>query len=363
MSIRSNDSASVGEGSRAVVIAPANPGVGGQGAAAADMALGLRRAGLEASYVGSPAPSLTRRLAGRRPLRRFGSLVRTIDRRALVRQVDDRWELAYAMPGFLPPRREGRVRVLHQATRHPREVRNAIASARRVAGGGRGFMTAHEMRRLEAELLGADLVRTESMAVAEELVSHGVQGERIVTAPPGVDLARFVPAPPFERLTIAFVGVLSLWKGLDILSALADALPVEADVAVVGGPVCSWSRRLTERTRFRRHADVPALLSKAHALVLPSATDGFGYVVLEAMASGTVPFVSPEVGAAEIVRRIDERLVQPRADFAEAVAELVQIMPLADLATRARAIAEEFDRERMAEQAARRVIVAAGAAR
>jgi glycosyltransferase involved in cell wall biosynthesis len=289
--------------------------------------------------------------------------MRELDRRAVVRGTPSDWDLAYAMPGHLPRQNEGGVRVLHQATRHPRQVHTAVAAARRNAGGGRGFMTKREMRRLERELLAADLVRTESASVADELVAHGIKAEKILVAPPGVDLARFIPGPPFERLTIAFVGALALWKGLDIVVKLAEALGRDGRVAVAGGPVCPWSRRLAEEAPFDRHVEVTPLLSRAHALVLPSATDGFGYVVLEAMASGTVPFVSPEVGAAEVVRQIDERLVQPRAQFAEVVPELVRSLPLADLAARARTIAEEFERGRMAELAARRVLAAADAAR
>lgn len=321
--------------------------------------MGLRRCGLDASYVGLPGPGVARRLAARRPLRRFGSLTRALERRAVARQVRGGWQLVYAMPGFLPPDADGAVRVLHQATRHPREVRAAVAAARSAAGGGRGFMTARESRQLEQELRSADVVRTESQAVRDELCRNGIAPERIVLAPPGVDLNRFRPGEPFDRLTIAFVGSLSLWKGVDILAELTERVRENADVAVVGGPVCPWSRRLAGRTPFIHHTDVPALLSRAHALVLPAATEGFGYVVLEAMASGTVPFVSPEVGAAEIVHRIDHRLVQPRAGFAETVTELMQSLPLADLAVRARTIAAEFDRERMAEQAARRVLDAA----
>ena len=347
--------------SRAVVIAPAEAGSGGQGAAAADMAAGLEAAGLDVSYVGSSAPGLARRLAGQRPLRRFGALTRELDRRAVVRRVPDDWQLAYAMPGYLPSTARG-TRVLHQATHHPRIVRERLARARREAGGGRGFISRLEMRRLEHELREADLVRAESGTVADELVDQGIARERIVLAPPGVDLDRFSPGPRPERLTVAFVGVLSLWKGVDILAALATALGEKADLLVVGGPVCPWSRRVAERARFQHRTDVPALLASAHALVLPSATDGFGYVVLEAMASGAVPFVSPEVGAAEVVRRIDDQLVQPRERFAEAVPELLRSLPLDDLAVRARAIAEEFDRERMAEQAARRVLAAASRA-
>lgn len=347
---------------KAVVIAPARPGSGGQGAAAADMAAGLEAAGLRVSFVGSSRPRVAQRLAGQRPLRRIGWFTRELERRAVARRVPHDWELAYGMPGYLPSNNRG-IRVLHQATHHPRIVRARVEAARRAAGGGRGFMTSFEMRRLEQELYAADVIRVESRTVAEELVAHGISRQRIVLAPPGVDLLRFTPGAPANRLTIAFVGVLSLWKGVDILAALARTLGEDGDVLVAGGPVCPWSRRVTEQARFRTHNQVPALLASSHALVLPSATDGFGYVVLEAMASGAVPFVSPEVGAAEIVRRLDERLVQPREQFAEAVPVLLRSLPLDDLATRARAIAEEFERGRMAEEAAHRVLAAiAGAA-
>src|SRR4051812_31748860 len=96
--------------SRAVVIAPAEPGGGGQGVAAADMAAGLEAAGLDVSFVGSSSPGLARRLVGRRPLRRFGSFARELDRGAVIRRVPADWQLAYAMPGYLPRPADGRTR-------------------------------------------------------------------------------------------------------------------------------------------------------------------------------------------------------------------------------------------------------------
>jgi glycosyltransferase involved in cell wall biosynthesis len=174
-----------------------------------------------------------------------------------------------------------------------------------------------------------------------------------VTAYPGVDLERFNPGPRPNRLRVAFVGTLYLWKGVDVLVQLARALAPTAEVAVVGGPVCPWSRRLVANAPLRRHdGDVPSLLASSHALVLPSASDGLGYVVLEAMAAGAVPLVSPEVGAAEIVRGLDERLVQPRATCADVVPELLHSLPLEELGGRARRLAERYERVAMAEQAA-----------
>jgi glycosyltransferase involved in cell wall biosynthesis len=220
-------------------------------------------------------------------------------------------------------------------------------------------MTRREAARLEHELSAADVVRVESLAVRDELVSAGVQTERIVHAYPGVDLDRYRPGDSPDRLQVAFVGPLALWKGLDIVSELAGLLRADEVLGVVGGPVCPWSRKVVESMPHIRFTDVRGLLASSQALVLPSASDGFARVVLEAMASETVPFVSPEVGSAEIVSQIDPRLVQPRSVFAEAVTELLRTLPLPTLARRAREVAQEFDRTQRVPEAAEMVAAAA----
>src|SRR6185503_16990742 len=48
--------------------------------------------------------------------------------------------------------------------------------------------------------------------------------------------------------------------------------------------------------------DKAALLQHAMLLVLPSSSENFGNVVVEAMAAGCPVVVTPEVGAADIVR-------------------------------------------------------------
>ncbi len=343
---------------KAVIIAPARPGEGGLGGAALDMADGLSGLGLDVQYVGTAGDTLARRLAGRRPLRRWAGLLRGLDRRAVVRQVPQEWQIAYAMPGCLPAEGPG-VRVLHQATRHPRSVRSALAAARSSSGAGKGFMTRREAARFERELAGADVVRVESLAVRDELLNAGLPEHRIVHAYPGVDLDAYRAGDRPDRLQVAFVGPLALWKGLDIVNDMAGRLGTDEDLGLVGGPVCPWSRRVVSSMPHKPFSDTRTLLGASHALVLPSASDGFGRVVLEAMAAETVPFVSPEVGAAEIVRLVDERLVQPRETFAETVVELLRTLPLATLSRRARDVAREFDRDRRIREAAVKVAAAA----
>ena len=141
-------------------------------------------------------------------------------------------------------------------------------------------------------------------------------------------------------------------KGVDILVKLERELRGTATVSVVAGYVCRWSRRLTEDVPFDRQQDAPTVMAQSHVLVMPSASDGFGYVVLEAMASGCVPIVSPDAGASQIARRVDPRLVQPREGFVEATLSLLQTLPLAELSVRAREIAEEYEWSQMASAAA-----------
>jgi len=332
------------------VISPAQVGVGGLGIAARDVLDGFRANGWTMEFVGSPQPTWLGRLARRRPWRRWHLLNRELQRREIVSRVPATWSLAYAMPSFLP---EGDgVKVLHQATRHPQVVTDALKRARTT--GGRSFIAAPERRRLLRELRLADLIRCEARAVADELLERGVSKDRVVWAPPGVDLARYRPGTKREQLTVAVVGPLALWKGWDVTATLIREMQNDVRFVVVGGPVDSWSARLLDGLDVERSSDVAAVFAEAHAMVLPSVADGFAYVALEAMASGCVPLVSPMVGAAEVVREVDERLVVERPDFVEAARELLPNAPA--LAARARSVAERYERVGMAQQAAARVL-------
>jgi glycosyltransferase involved in cell wall biosynthesis len=324
-----------------LISSPYPQGTGGLGRAAEDAADGFAAFGYRVVTPAMPPPSRARRLAGRRPVRRWPEIMRAIERAQLMRSLPGDWEIAWAPPGFLPPRG---LRVLHQATFHPAAVRDQVAAARRRAGGGRGFLTAREAALQEGELASADVIRVESEAVRASLVERGISEDKVVHAHPGVDLHRFQPGEKPNELLVAFVGTLSLWKGVDVLVDLAAHLRREETLQVIGGPVDPWSRRLAQEAAFEPANDVPALLSRAHALVLPAASDGFGYVVLEAMASGAVPFVTPTVGAASLVSQLHPELVQPPERFAEAVPELLRSLPLMQLGQEARRLAEGLDR-------------------
>lgn len=346
--------------SRAVVACPAALGAGGLGTAAAEFAAGLEAHGVSSTYVGLQATGAAGRLVNHRPFRRlFGAGPgRRLGARAVRRAVPaEGWDLLYAVPGSLPPGRGG-VRVIHQATRHPALEREALRRGERETG-GRGDMSAAELRRRLAELRRADLVHVTSHAVRAELAEAGFPEERLVHSYLGVDLDHHRPGAKRARLTIAFVGPLSLRKGVDAVAALAARAGPEATVEVVGGPICPWSRRIAEGAPFVPRDSVAEMLAGAHCMVLPSRSDGFSYAVLEALASGAVPIVTPEVGAAELVRRLDPRLVVEREGFVEATLELLPRLDFQRLGGEARALAEQLDRRRTGPAAAAAVLEAA----
>jgi glycosyltransferase involved in cell wall biosynthesis len=102
---------------------------------------------------------------------------------------------------------------------------------------------------------------------------------------------------------------LSIQKGLpDLLQAWKHLNPKEAEL-VLAGVILTEEKSIiepllhsNERVTWNGHCDnVPQLLETCDALILPSAQDGFGLVVLEAMAAGLPVIVSDRVGAKDCV--------------------------------------------------------------
>ena len=126
--------------------------------------------------------------------------------------------------------------------------------------------------------------------------------------PPSAPIAAIAGGPPF----VLFLGRLSWKKGLDrLLPAFAR---VDGARLVIAGnddeqyrPALEAAARqhgIGERVIFTGGvggADKVALLGHARALVLPSYSENFGNVVVEAMAAGCPVIVTPEVGLAPVV--------------------------------------------------------------
>jgi glycosyltransferase involved in cell wall biosynthesis len=185
-----------------------------------------------------------------------------------------------------------------------------------------------------AEYALADAIAVPSRFSARTFVDRGVARERLIVNPLGAAVGDAQPAPSdARRPVVLFVGQVGARKGVVWLLRAFAGLSGVADLRLVGPVERGFEgilrRHLPESTTLvgplpRRR--LAAEYARAHVFCLPSVEEGFGMVLLEAMAAG-LPVVATDVtGAADVIRQGEEGLlVGPRdpAMLREALAEMV----------------------------------------
>jgi D-inositol-3-phosphate glycosyltransferase len=178
----------------------------------------------------------------------------------------------------------------------------------------------------EADVIGcSDAILANCQAEAAQLVRlYGADPSRIEIVPPGVEHAFFSPGDragaraalpqlgPGDGPMLLFVGRIQPLKGLDVavraLAALDDPTTV---LVVVGGASGSGGRAeverieklaaslgVSDRVRFtapQPHHMLSSFYRAAEVVLVPSRSESFGLVALEAAACGT-PVVAAAVG-------------------------------------------------------------------
>jgi glycosyltransferase involved in cell wall biosynthesis len=154
-------------------------------------------------------------------------------------------------------------------------------------------------KELSAAAAMADRAIVASSFTKLSLVENGVSADRIHIVPLGVDLDTFHPRPaqPQATFRVLFVGSVVQRKGIKYLLeawrrlALPDAELIIAGRGFVDSDVLARYRGLyTHRPNVSR-SELIGLYQEADVFVLPSLAEGFGLVLLEALACGT-PVVS-----------------------------------------------------------------------
>jgi D-inositol-3-phosphate glycosyltransferase len=178
----------------------------------------------------------------------------------------------------------------------------------------------------EAQVIGcSDAILANCTAEASQLVRlYGADPDRIEIVPPGVVHAFFSPGPragaraalshlgPFPGPVLLFVGRIQPLKGLDVaVQTLAAVSDPDAVLVVVGGASgpggqdelerilkLAAALGVTGRVRFaapQPHHMLSTFYRAADAVLVPSRSESFGLVALEAAACGT-PVVAADVG-------------------------------------------------------------------
>lgn len=194
-------------------------------------------------------------------------------------------------------------------------------------------------QRLAHHAADAIVVPSPSVAACARDWAH-VPAEKIVVIPNAIDLADFeqaqssVPADDPRPYPIAFIGRLDPIKDVPTLIGAAGRLNRLVHLHIYGdgmdrnriiGEIAV--RGLGHRVSLHGAIDRPqSALATAGLLVLPSLAEGFGLVLIEAMASG-VPVVATNVaGIRDVVRPNETGLLVPPSNPAALAAAIRQII-------------------------------------
>lgn len=178
----------------------------------------------------------------------------------------------------------------------------------------------------------ADFIVVPSSYSFDSFVQHGVKASKLVKIPLGVEIANLAERSCNTKLfQVLFVGGNPLHKGIYYLLKAWDELKLKKARLVVRGPVPPKFRKLASDPNVMvikkrlSSRELLELCSESSVFCLPSIDDGFGMVVLEAMAAGLPVIISQNVGACDVVRNGVDGFVVPVRDV-EAIKEKILLL-------------------------------------
>lgn len=205
-------------------------------------------------------------------------------------------------------------KILLQIQPHPISVRAALAKDRLrpdLADGSFNELNWPEdaLRLYSREPLLAGLCIAASNYTRGTLIENGVTPKRIRVIPYGVDLDFFRPHyRPSGRFTVLFAGQLIRQKGVHYLLEAWRSLRLPGSELRIAGKLSrenqAFAREYGTEAVFlgtlNRH-QLRSEYQRADLLCLPSLSEGFGHVVLEALACGTPALVTESCGACDLI--------------------------------------------------------------
>jgi starch synthase len=291
----------------------------------------------------SPSRELLRRLSSARlPGTSIHDVYHALDRRVARRTADlKQLDAVYCYDeGALETFRIAKRRGLKCVYEHPiaywrvvRELQKEEAElypewAPTLAALGEGD---EKYARKDEELSLADVVIVASTFSKHSLSQAPQSPKQVRVIPYGAPAARAEVSPrQSPNLRVLFVGSLTQAKGLGYLLQAAEMTAATIELTLIGQRVSSTVPTAATLAAHRWIQSLPHSLlldemSRHDVLVFPSLHDGFGLVLLEAMAQGVTVIATPNTGGPDLIEEgIDGFVVPIRS--AEAIAEKLELL-------------------------------------
>ncbi len=256
--------------------------------------------------------------------------------------------------GQLVQRHGGRF-ICDRGSTHQRYQEQVVSEEYRRWGVDRPVSDVRDTAREEAIYAVADAITVPSTEAKRSFIAMQVPAEKVHVLPYGVRLENFTPAlrpstePSTNEFSLLFAGSVGLRKGIPYLLEAFAALRVSRKRLRIVGTVQPEMRTLLRRLPQKDvdflgvvpQPELAALMSRSHALVLPSVEEGLALVQAQAMACGCPVICSTATGGEDLFTDGVEGFIVPVRDVA-ALAERMQRLaddPLLQQAMRAAALA------------------------
>jgi alpha-maltose-1-phosphate synthase len=226
--------------------------------------------------------------------------------------------------------------------------------------------SAQKLARKDQELSLADKIIVASQFTADTLKLSEARDKETILIPYGSPQpVEQVNCLPNKKLKVLFVGGLSQRKGISYLLDAVNLLKDKVSLTIIGGRVakCAPLDAALEKYRYISslpHQEILKEMDQHDVFVFPSLFEGFGLVILEAMARGIPVITTSHTAGPDVITDGKDGYIVPIRSY-EAIAEKLELLAndhslLIHLKTAALEKAKQFSWQRYQEKLVQNVI-------
>jgi len=179
----------------------------------------------------------------------------------------------------------------------------------------------------------ADYISVPSLFVKRTFLAADFPEEKLIHVPYGVDLEEFKPALKEDDVfRVVYAGGMTLQKGVHyLLQAFAELNLPNSELLLIGtknAEIEPFFKKYAGRYKWIGHVPQRELArhySQSSVFVLNSVQDGFGMVIIQAMACGLPVIATTNTGGPDIIREGENGFIIPIRDVITLKERLVQL--------------------------------------